>query len=229
MKKLLSASIAAATIAGFAAPAAAIEGLSANAGLVSDYYFRGSNLGDAGAYAGVDYEVAGFYVGVWAIDDGSSAAGGNGNDGLEYDVYLGYGLDLGEDYSLNFGLTSYQYTYGSNFENEVNIGASFPMGFGVDIAYGNADDGADADADYSNIELSWGGEVFGATLGRNASEESNDDSQSVYAELSASGEVATLDMGVTLGRVVASDDAAGDDVGSSDYYIFLDISKSFDL
>ena len=34
----------------------AFAGLSANVGFVSDYYFRGANLGDGGAYVGLDYE-----------------------------------------------------------------------------------------------------------------------------------------------------------------------------
>jgi len=236
MKKLLSASIAAATIAGFAAPAAAVEGLSANAGFVSDYYYRGANLGDAGAYAGVDYETGGFYAGVWAIDDATG-----GNDGLEYDVYLGYGMDLSEDLSLSAGFTSYQYTYGSNFENEVNLGLAFGA-FGLDVAVGNADNGEDgaaaSDQDYTFVALSWGGDVFGATVGMAAKDESEsgaeDDSDYTYVELSAGGEVSGIDVGVSLGRVVDSSNgdaliAAGAEDGSGDYYMYLDVSKSFDL
>ena len=232
MKKLLSASIAAATIAGFAAPAAAVEGLSANAGLVSDYYFRGVNLGDAGAYAGVDYEIAGFYVGAWAIDDGAG-----GSDGIETDYYLGYGMEHGE-FSWSVGATTYQYTYISDSETEMNVGLAY-SGFGLDIAVGTATDdmhdnntAKDVENDYAVVAVSWSGDVFGAVVGFADTAESeknaNDDSDYMYAEVSAGGEVATMDMGVTLGRVLESS-ANGDDTGSGDYYIFLDISKSFDL
>ena len=238
MKKLLSASIAAATIAGFAAPAAAVEGLSANAGIVSDYYFRGGNLGDAGAYAGVDYEIGGFYIGTWAIDDGAG-----GQDGLEYDIYLGYGQESG-DFSWSVGFTDYQYTYTSAFENELNFGLGL-SGFALDVAVGNADNGLDGDdaddADYLFAALSWSGDVFGSTLGYKSTDESAEynevaglavsgtaESDYTYLEVSAGGEIATMDVGVTLGRVIDSS-FDGDDTGSSDYYMFLDVSKSFDL
>jgi hypothetical protein len=237
MKKLLSASIAAATIAGFAAPAAAVEGLSANAGFVSDYYYRGGDLGDAGAYAGVDYEVGGFYIGTWAIDDGAG-----GSDGLEYDVYLGYGMESG-DFSWSIGATTYQYTYTSNTKTELNLGLAYG-GFGLDLAFGNddndeyvEDDGTlvkSDDNDFVFIGLSYSGDVFGATLGHVMTEDSSnydadadegyEEGDYTYLELSAGGEVATMDMGVTLGRVIDTSDD-----GSGDYYMVLDISKSFDL
>ncbi len=235
MKKLLSASIAAATIAGFAVPAAAVEGLSANAGFVTDYYYRGANLGDAGAYAGVDYEVAGFYIGTWAIDDLTG-----GQDGLEYDIYLGYGMESG-DFSWSVGLTDYQYTYTSDNEVELNLGLGFG-GFALDVAVGEETDvaanGDDVDQDYVFVSLGWSGEVFGATIGHadydESADEAMDEADWTYLELSAGGEVATMDVSVTLGRVLDSSGAAGVAMsstgeGSGDYYMFLDVSKSFDL
>ncbi len=238
MKKLLSASIAAATIAGFAAPAAAVEGLSANAGFVTDYYYRGSNLGDAGAYAGVDYEVAGFYVGVWGIDDSTD---------LEIDTYLGYGMEHG-DFSWSVGLTRYDYTYGDNAEQELNVGLAF-AGFSLDLAAGEAI--ADVDAlktdslGYTVVELGWAGEVFGAKVGNFQREDdatADADTAAWYGaygtgvseyswmEVSAGGEVSGLDVAVTLGTDFGISNAAGDDSGQrNSEYIFLDVSKSFDL
>lgn len=239
MKKLLATSIAAATFAGFAAPAAAVEGLSANVGLVSEYVYRGANLGDAGAYAGVDYEVAGFYVGSWIIDDGAA-----GNDGLETDFYLGYGMDIAEGFSFNVGVTTYQYTYTSDHENELGLSFGFPMGFGVDAYFGTDIDveagtsGDDVETDYGFFDLTWGGEVFGATLGYYKNDgdddEGYDESEYKYIELSAGGEVAGLDMAVSYGRMFGAEstDASGDTTESSSDgadYIVLDISKSFDL
>jgi uncharacterized protein (TIGR02001 family) len=238
MKKLLSASIAAATIAGFAAPAAAVEGLSANAGMVSDYYYRGGYLGDAGAYAGVDYENSGFYAGVWAIDDGLG-----GNNGLEYDVYLGYGMES-VDFSWAVGVTTYQYTYdgelgASDEETEFNLGLGF-SGFALDVAVGTATDGSnvkDVENDYTFVSLGWSGEVFGAVIGMYDQDESeknaDDEYDYTYVEVSAGGELATMDVGVTLGRIIDSSEFAdistSGSEGSSDYYLVLDVSKSFDL
>ena len=239
MKKLLSASIAAATIAGFAAPAAAVEGLSANVGVVSDYYFRGANLGDAGAYAGLDYEVGGFYAGTWVIDDGAG-----GNDGVEADFYLGYGFDFGA-VTMGIGAATYQYSYTGDSETEATLSFGF-ANFGLNLTYGNDDDvetteldddGVEqiveaSDQDYYVIDLSYGGDVFGATIGYVGYEETKSDAEDdyywVYAEVSAGGEIAGLDMAVVLGQVLDNDDGAAE-VDDTNPYIYLDISKSFDI
>lgn len=236
MKKLLSASIAAATLAsaGIAVPAAAE--VSANAGFVSDYYFRGVNLGDAGAYAGLDYSESGFYAGVWTIDDGASSydigddSTYNGNDGQEVDYYLGYGMEHG-DFSWSLGLTHYDYTYTSSYEREFNLNLGY-KGFGLEYSSGSHTedpDGADEDSDYTFIGLSWSGEIYGVTYGNWASDEDGDDSEYSYAEVSASGEVSGLDMGITIGRTFDVKDSNGDDDEAGDGYIVLDISKGFTL
>lgn len=249
MKKLMSASIAAATIAtaGISAPAAAE--LSANAGFVTDYYFRGANLGNAGAYAGLDYDISGFYVGVWAIDDGGTAATttGNtvtgvtaGNDGLEIDYYLGYGGEAGE-FSYNVGYTQYTYTYTANYEEELNLGFSV-VGFGFDLAVGTAHDpknggsAGDTETPYTHIALSYEIDSYGILLGHNITDDSETngttnkgtDTDRTYLELSAGGEVAGLDMGVTLGKEIDKN-TNGKENDNSDYYLVLDVSKSFTL
>ena len=208
MKKintLLAASVLAAT-AGVSAPV--LADLSANAGFVTDYYYRGANLGGAGLYAGADYETGGFYAGVWAIDDDNDDATTD-EDGFEYDLYLGYGTEVA-GVSVTVGYTEYRYTYQSDYEAEVNVGLGLGA-FSVDYADGEArsDDG---DTDYEFYSLSWSGEVFGAVVG---STEDYD-----YVELSASGEVSGLDVTATIGSQDADD---------TDGYLVLDVSKSFDL
>ena len=225
MKKintLLAASVFAAT-AGVSAPVMA--DLSANAGFVSDYYYRGQSLGDAGLYAGVDYETGGFYAGVWVIDDGGTGEEG-GNDGLETDFYVGYGIDLG-GVSVSIGYTAYEYTYTGDSEDEINLGVGYGA-FSFDYADGTAEaDGAEAD--YIFYSLGWSGEVFAATYGHGESDESGDDSQYDYFELSASGEISGLDVTATIGKTTNVEDAAGNGDDSGDGYMVLDISKSFDL
>ncbi|NRB38388.1 MAG: hypothetical protein HRU20_07955 [Pseudomonadales bacterium] len=240
MKKLLASSVAAAAIStGFALPAQAeIEGLSANVGAVSDYYFRGVSLGDAGAYAGLDYEVAGFYIGTWMIDDGGTGSVGGGNDGLEYDMYLGWGMESEAGFGFNVGYSRFDYTYTSDFEHELNLGLSM-SGFGLDVALGQDDDSesststGEAEAlDYLFVGLSWSGDVYGATLGHFEYDtatkgHSASDSEWNYVEFSAGGEVATLDMSVSVGRNFGIKNG-GASVGSSGTeYIVLDVSKSF--
>ena len=72
--KSLTKAIAVASLASVSTAAMAVEGLSTTIGLVSDYNYRGVNLGDAGATVSVDYTTGGFYVGVWAINDGNGTA-----------------------------------------------------------------------------------------------------------------------------------------------------------
>ena len=58
--------------------------VSYNVGYVSEYYFRGILQKSSSASAGIDYEEGGFYIGAWGADVG---------DGIEYDIYLGYGIE----------------------------------------------------------------------------------------------------------------------------------------
>ncbi len=222
MKKLLASSVLAATaVAGFSAPAMA--DVSANVGFVSDYYFRGANLGDAGMYGGVDYEAGGFYAGTWVIDDGTG-----GNDGLEYDLYFGYGADVG-GVSLYAGYSLYSYTYTGDNEGEFNLGAAVGP-FALDIAIGedNNDDSGDPDFDYEFISLSWSGEVFGATVGRYEADEDGGDFEYNYVELSASAELSGFDFTASIGTQFDAEDASGD-INDLDGYMILDVSKTFDL
>ena len=61
--------------------------VSYNVGYASEYYYRGYYQKNSSASAGIDYEEGGFYVGAWTADVG---------EGLEYDIYGGYGMDIGD-------------------------------------------------------------------------------------------------------------------------------------
>ncbi len=208
--------------------------VSANAGFVSDYYFRGANLGDGGVYGGVDYETGGFFAGIWAIDDGTG-----GNDGLENDWYLGYGGEAGS-VSWGVGYTNYQYTSTKDYEHE--IFASFGVGgFGFEAVFGRdeddtnttslVDDGeggfveqeirADSES-YYVISASYEVGSFAATVGHYDMGDV-DDSDYEWVELSFSGEVVEgIDATVSVGKQFSG----GTD---TDGYMVLDISKSFSL
>ena len=217
--KTLSRTIA--SIALLTGAATTYADLSANAGFVSDYYFRGANLGDAGVYAGVDYTQSGFYAGIWAIDDSDG-----GNDGLEVDFYAGYGLNV-SGFDLGFGFTRYEYTYSSDFEQEFNFNLGYATNigtFGAELALGEDDDDGAPDTDYSFIGLSWSGEVFGAAYGHFDNDDTN--ASYDYFEVSASGTIAELDVSLTLGKATNLDNLPGAD---NDGYLFVDVSKSFDL
>lgn len=246
MKKVLSTSVAAVLFsAGLAAPAMAeVPGLSANVGFLSDYYYRGVHLGTSSPYAGVDYEIAGFYVGTWAVDDGKAT----GNDGLEVDYYFGYGMEHG-DFSWSVGFTGYEYTYTDDSEGEVGVSLAY-KGFGLDYYLGTdnnpAASGQDIeDHDYQFVTLGWSGEVFGVLYGNymvtdvdksfpskvdNGSGLQKDDGYQ-YLELSASGEVGGFDLGATVGRKFGIKDQSAvlgsDEDSDGGEYFVLDIGKSF--
>lgn len=219
----LKKSIVIASIAGGTLLSTAVQaGLSSNVGFVSEYVFRGIGLGDAGAYAGLDFEESGFYAGVWAIDDGGGA-----NDGLETDFYAGYVYEA-DNWSIGGGYSRYEYTYTSDFEDEFNFYAGV-AGFALELALGNDDDGDAGDADYEFIALSYGFGDYGILVGQFEYDEDTDESGYRYAELSASKTFEGFDFGATLGVTFDGQDAAGEDTSSGDGYLVLDVSKSFDL
>lgn len=102
-KQLLMSTLVVAVTAGVMAPAMADDGLSASAGVASAYLWRGIDLGDGSAAVSGDihYSMSGAYAGVW----GSS---GDSSFGSEYDLYAGYGLEVG---GLGIDLSVWNYNY----------------------------------------------------------------------------------------------------------------------
>ncbi len=207
------------TLAGIAAISApAHADLSANAGFVSDYYFRGANLGDAGAYVGLDYGTGGFYVGTWIINDG-----GDSGTTVEYDVYAGYDWESDAGFSVGVAFTTFNYEYTSNKQEEVNL----YLGFGpISVEYTTAENisigGVDgADEDYDFYAVSAGGDVFSATYGVFENDISTAADYN-YLEVSAGGELGPVDVSVSFG-------ATDPETGGNDVYIFVDVSKTFEL
>lgn len=231
MSKKLITAVAAATLGAVAFTAPAMAEVSATGGLVSQYVFRGNVLGDAAANGSLDYTNSGFTVGVWAIDDGSASP--EAEDGLEVDAYLSYGGDINDDASYSIGLTRYEYTGNglTNFEQEANLSVSFKgFSLGADIGEGDPNvSGVDAE-DYTHISLAWApSDTYSLMV---ASFDADDDGAGTYftrgdyeyAEATAAGTVAELDVSFTVG--VSSDDLVGN---SDDGYMVLSASKSFDL
>jgi uncharacterized protein (TIGR02001 family) len=193
--------------------------VSANVGLVSEYHFRGiRQTDDASASAGLDYENGGFYLGTWTADV---------EDGLEIDVYAGYGFDLSEDFSASIGVTTYQYT--GDFDsayNEVNLGLGFGA-FSLEYTVGTQDDDIDlgiTETDYTFLALTFEHEGFYGTYGTFGDEVDGD-----YFEFGWGTEIGGFDAGVSV--ILADSDlgaggASGDD---SDETIVFSLSKSFDL
>lgn len=89
--------------------------VTANAGWLSQYYYRGLQQKTSSASAGLDVAAGAVSAGTWAADVG---------DGAEIDLYGGIGFDVTDMVSLSVGGTGYFYT--GQFDDtylEVNLGA----------------------------------------------------------------------------------------------------------
>jgi len=112
--------------------AAFAQDWSANLGYNSEYIYRGIPQKSSSAFAGVDLATGGFSAGAWTADVG---------DGLEVDLYAGYGFEAGV---FGFTLGGTWYTYTGDFDDdylEMNLGTSWKfLSFDMAIGeYGNFD------------------------------------------------------------------------------------------
>ena len=125
-------------------PAVSMADFSANVGMVSDYIYRGVFQSASSASAGLDYEDDnGFYIGAWGADVG---------DGIETDLYFGYGSEIG-DFTWGIGYTGYYYT--DTFDEtytEVNLSLGYGM-FSLDVALGDYDIPDPTADDYTFVSL----------------------------------------------------------------------------
>ncbi|WP_286263372.1 TorF family putative porin [Thalassotalea atypica] len=128
--------------------ALAVEGLSANVGLSSNYLWRNVSQSDDGAAisGGIDYaSESGFYAGTWAsnIDFGDDAS-------YELDLYFGFGGDIGDTgfgYDVGYIYYAYPDSAESDSDNEYNFGEIYGglsySYFSISANYGiHNDDGA---------------------------------------------------------------------------------------
>ncbi|NND55073.1 MAG: hypothetical protein HKN56_08910 [Gammaproteobacteria bacterium] len=151
-KQLIAATLA---LSGAAAPALAVE-LEANAGIVSEYVFRGipSSDGKAAAQGGLDATwEQGFYLGTWG-----SSVDFDGSDGIEVDFYGGWGNEIG-DFSYSVGYTLYTYTDDADDDYaEFNLGGAWKW-FSVDYAKGEYDNfgGPEVDYDFWSVTAEYEG------------------------------------------------------------------------
>jgi uncharacterized protein (TIGR02001 family) len=100
--------------------------ISYNAGIVSQYLWRGFNINNEkiAVQGGVDFEHEnGIYAGIWA----SQYDFGDDDDGIETDLYGGYAFSLNDSFWLDFSVTRYQYSGDSDasLEWKAGIGHEF--------------------------------------------------------------------------------------------------------
>ena len=202
LASLLSASMFATTTA--------VAEVSYNVGYVSEYYYRGIMQKNSSASAGVDFEQDGMYVGAWTADVG---------EGLEYDLYAGYGMDVGE-VSLGIGFTGYYYTddWDETYQ-EVNLSAGYgPVSIGYSIGEWDGDGGQDYDFLEIGIDLGAG---FYGTYGSFGDQFDGD-----YVEIGYGTTISEIDFGVAI--IFPSEELQGDeDSDADDEAIVFSVSKSF--
>jgi uncharacterized protein (TIGR02001 family) len=133
--------------------ASAVEGLSGNAAVTSNYLWRGleQTNGDAAVSGGIDYAAdSGFYVGTWA----SNATWADGMT-YELDLYGGFGGSINDDLSYDVGFIYYAYpdeTSGDADFSEIYGSLSFKS-LTVGLAVLTSGEDADAgDTIYANID-----------------------------------------------------------------------------
>lgn len=224
LKKTLMVSVVAASLHG--GLAMAVDGLSANVGVVSDYYFRGvQQTASASANGGIDYEhSSGLAVGIWAadvegqLDDGNNAGG---ELGLEIDTYASYSGEAG-DFGYSIGYTHYGYTgtFDTSYD-EVNLGVSYG-GFGVDFASGSHEVPGGTDEDYSYAALSYGTGPLSVTYGSWGGDFAGD-----FVEVGLSTDIGGAEAGVSFINGMPDDDAKN--IMTDGTALVFSISKSFDL
>ncbi|MFT4938055.1 MAG: hypothetical protein ACI88A_001078 [Paraglaciecola sp.] len=212
MKIVKITAIAAAVLAASGVSQLAYAEVSANVGMVSQYHFRGiQQTSGASASAGLDYENNGFYAGTWAADV---------DDGLEVDLYGGYGIELDSGISLGFGVTTYQYT--GDFDsayNEINLSAGyglFSVGYSVGKWDGVVGDEAATEGDYAILTLTIEKDGFSGTFGSYGK-----DAEGEYFDLAYGTEIGGFDVGV--GILFSGSDL------NDDESMYFSLSKSFDL
>jgi uncharacterized protein (TIGR02001 family) len=167
--------------------------VSYNIGWASEYYYRGALQKNSSASAGIDYEEGGFSVGAWSADVG---------DGLEYDLYGAYGIELESGFTASVGFTGYYYTgeFDDTYE-EVNF--NFGYGFAsVEYSVGEYSNfGPSLDYDYFALTLDFGSGFYGK-YGSFGDELAGD-----HLEFGYGTAVADFDVGVAA--IFSSDDFGG--------------------
>ena len=183
--------------------------VSYNIGFVSEYYYRGIFQKSSSASAGIDFEQNGLYLGAWSADVG---------DGLEVDLYGGYGIETDAGFSASLGFTGYYYT--GDFDDtyqEVNLGLGYGM-FSLGYSSGQWD-GFGAEEDYDFLEIGFATDSgFYGTYGTFGKDFDGD-----YFEFGYGTSISEFDVGVSY----ILTDELGDQEGGEAEAIVFSIGKGF--
>ena len=206
----------------------AMADISANIGLLSDYFYRGVVQNTtATTNGGVDFEkkwavnsvTHGVYLGTWTADV---------EDGLEIDVYGGYTVEFASGSTLGAGFTNYSYTGGfDDTYQEINLTASWNI-VSLEYSFGEYDNfGRSTPLGYSFAAITFEKNgfygkygQFGARAGDNPFESGD------YFEFGYGMEIGGFDVGASI---VINGEDLDLETGDGTETIIFSLSKSFDL
>jgi uncharacterized protein (TIGR02001 family) len=190
--------------------------LTANAGVMSDYFYRGIFQSSGVANGGVDYDFGnGVSVGTWLADV---------DDGIEYDLYGSYAGEVNQ-FAYSVGFTTYRYSGGfDETYDEINLN----VGTGpVNLEYSvGSYDASPSSQDYTFLALTFEQGGAYATYGT-----FGNDFDGSYIEVGYGLETGGMDLGVAL---INSDKDLSNQVDSngnatSEVSMVFSLGKSFDL
>ena len=215
MKKLI---IAAVLLPGMlSAPAMAVE-ITGNAGVVSQYIFRGIPQSDGNPAVQGGADVAwdnGFSVGTWfsSVDNAT-------DNGIEGDFYGGWGGSTGD---FNYFVGGTYYTYTNNWDEdyaELNLRGGWKF-LSVDIAVGEYDTDPTQDYTYAALKAEYNG--FYAKVGN-----FSNDFDGTYYEVGYGNNLSVQDtylFDYSIYYVYSDSDLVGD----ADNNLVLGVTRKFDI
>ena len=190
--------------------------VSANAGWVSQYFYRGIPQKTSSASAGLDVAAGPVGLGTWLADVG---------DGAEVDFFGSVGVDIGEG-SVSAGGTAYLYT--GQFD-DTYLEANFGAGYGpvsVEFSIGQYENFGGPTQDYWFTAVTAEHEGFFATVGG-----FGDDFTGNYGEVGYGFSAADLDW--TISGIVNDSDLSGLMDGDGDptagVTLVFGVGKTFEL
>ncbi len=215
LTRIAIATITLALLAPLGAAAQEAE-VSANAGWVSQYFYRGLLQKTSSASAGLDLSFGALSLGTWLADVG---------DGAEIDFYGSVGVDIGEG-SLSVGGTAYLYT--GEFDDtylEANLGAGYgPLS--VEFSLGQYENFAGPTLDYWFAGVTAEHEGFYGTVAGFGADFSGN-----YGEVGYGFSAAELDW--TISGILNDSDLSGLADGDGDptpgLTLVFGVSKTFGL
>lgn len=205
-------------------PVHAEESFTANAGVASNYVFRGQTQTDdsIAAQGGVDYTHASeFYVGAWT----SNVKNTTGGSGLEVDLYGGWAHSW-DDFGIDIGYIIYEYT-DSNFAGgakELYVG--FDWGPAGITYYSGSDDTAGA-SDYNYIDVGLDIELVEDVLLAIHYGRFSPDVGSSFNDVKVEVSKTVLDFDVAL--AVTYEDGTSNNTTSKDSVFLVTVKRTFDL